>query len=443
MSDDAVSHVVGHWLDEGPSAAPSELLDAALRSVAGTPQLRPLPGLLRMVPASGPALGIGLAGVALAASLVLAVGLGLGGDDQPGIVPTPSPDASGEASSAGLSLYRNDLDGYQLLVPDAWEGRTYEPIPDGVRMFGSGLDQPYPALTMSIGRPDGGVQICRTARCELVQATTLDELGEVLRASPPELDRPEQRADTVLGGVAARVEWIRTGSIIWAPVPAFRYVYTIHEGRPVVLAFDHWLNRCLGCGDQFKLTNSVLDEIIGSFEFLDGFGEPPPAVGEELVFPEAGVAFALVGALRDVVAVDRSTIEISGARDEAVVLIGNDDGQVRTCTRSAGPWEECRVITADSIEDLALAIRPGVGSAYQDGIAVPGRVETATVQLGGEEATSITIEDYEYPAGGGETIRYVLAMDDGRPIVLRLYSPAAAFAPPWMADFLATFRFLD
>jgi hypothetical protein len=308
-------------------------------------------------------------------------------------------------------------------------------------MFGSGLDQIYPALTVSIGRPDGGVQICRTAGCELVKATTLDQLDEVLRAGPPELGRPERSADTVLGGVPARVDWISSGGTIWAPLPAFRYEYTIHEGRPVVLAFDHWLTNCVDCGGQFRLTSSVLEEIIGSFEFLDGFGEPPPTVGEELVFPEAGVAFALVGALRDVVAIDRSTIEISGGRQEAVVLIGNDDGQVRTCTRSAGPWEECRVITADSIEDLVSAIRPRSGEADDHGVRVPGNVATAAIQLGGEEATSITIEDYEYPARGGETIRYVLAMDDGRPIVLRLYSPVSE--PMWMADFLATFRFLD
>jgi hypothetical protein len=167
-------------------------------------------------------------------------------------------------------------DGYELLIPRFWgDGRTT--ADPGIRRFGFGGGSGTrgdPALTISIGEPNGTVIVCQNlAGCNKVTATTLDELGAALISVPKEMRSaiygPVEGSccHLVLGGEAGRTDrptYKRGGGQGCLGCPGMLYFqYAFHRGRPVVLAWDFWTI-------HFKrFSSSYIDEITASFRFLD------------------------------------------------------------------------------------------------------------------------------------------------------------------------------
>lgn len=176
--------------------------------------------------------------------------------------------------------------GYEILVPRVWAESAGSPEP-GVTTFGSGAGfgtEGLPALTISLGDPDGRVTLCQPS-CELIVATTLDQVQDALvsmmarTAGSPGWPRLAH-GDVVLGGESGRFErpdYLRRGdpeSVGLRPrfgesngclgCPDMRYqLYVIHDGRPLVLTFDFWTVAFEVISYDYFL------EITRSFRFVD------------------------------------------------------------------------------------------------------------------------------------------------------------------------------
>ncbi len=193
-------------------------------------------------------------------------------------VPTPRP----VPPFARLVRYVDPDDGYELLMPKAWE-QTATGEADvveskrgpGVRWFGYGwsvFGGGQPALSISIGATDGSLTLCRST-CETVVVHTVDQLEKALVSSPASDASYETRGETMLGGKPARFEGAAVtltteASGRWA----MYHVFTIHDKRPIVLAFAFWNVRwqTLGPADTTGgLSPAVFDEILASFRYPD------------------------------------------------------------------------------------------------------------------------------------------------------------------------------
>jgi len=284
-----VDEVLRTWLAEGSEQAPSIPLEAALEQIADTRQRRPtilsqLGGIWEegrfplLKPLTFAAVGV----LVTAMGLGLGIGSGLIRLPAPSPVPAPSgipaPDESDDdglpapstRADPSLRLFSSHDDGYELLIPATWDVRVpqFDGEPAvGVHRFGSAVDHAYGALTISIGDPDGTIRVCEATCREAQGQFSLEDLELTLEASAGAAGWSQVHEDTQVDGEPARIERPATGGVIWAGYEAFRHVYTFHDGRPVVLSFDHWsikLNR---------LGPASVDQIIESFRFLDLDGE--------------------------------------------------------------------------------------------------------------------------------------------------------------------------
>lgn len=191
-----------------------------------------------------------------------------------------------------LVVYRNGEDGYEIRIPRFWDiprGPYEQPFTHeqyaGVRVFGSGRGFGTggdPALTISVGRPDGSIFLCQSSACHRIVATSLDELEAALPALPETIDSSVPRKKTgsfVLGGERARfqrpgyrlagggfpergISGIAGGNCLGCPAVVY-YAFTLHDGRPVVLAWDWWTIAFETYSPEYVV------EIIDSFRFLE------------------------------------------------------------------------------------------------------------------------------------------------------------------------------
>lgn len=219
--------------------------------------------------------------------------------------PATGPSTTIQSTSSELTLYTNHEDGYELLLPKRWvesttgpDGGYFEaeglwdwylergdtPYP-GVRRFGfeqgGGLSaHVYPALTISVGEPDGSVHSCQLdltvndsflrRECVEVVFTTLDDLGEHLISTTPEPVTfwQEELSEFSLDGHPARIERPSTPELCLGCLRVFYHVYLIHEGRPVILTFDYWSVRTPEWVPQVEGIGQDFERILESFRFL-------------------------------------------------------------------------------------------------------------------------------------------------------------------------------
>jgi hypothetical protein len=126
------------------------------------------------------------------------------------------------------------------------------------------------------------------------------------------------------------------------------------------------------------------------------------------------------------------------ATTELSIRMAGADGRVRMCDQQVRTWpgatvERCGLTKATSVEELMDATL--VSSWW-----VPS---TEPTTLDGESAESAAFRGYEYPAHGGQSVVYVVAMHGARPVVLRFWTGGETRVPPGVHDVLAGFRFAD
>ena len=189
-----------------------------------------------------------------------------------------------------LVLYSNPDDGYEMLMPRFWqESAAVLGDPDGnpypgVQAFGEdGAGNGTPGLIVSLGSPDGSVFANCSGppqegppplpppECRQFVATSLDELQAEVTSVPSyyagaEGVPTEESGDFVLGGEPGRFErpvYLTDGHGCLGCPWIVANTFAIHDGRPVVLAFDWWNV------DFERISPDYIDQMLASFRFLD------------------------------------------------------------------------------------------------------------------------------------------------------------------------------
>ena len=332
--------------------------------------------------------------------------------------------AGPQYASGALATLTDPIGGYELAIPDIWYGAGQPSIDgqpaSGVRRFGER------ELTISVGDPDGAVTLC-AATCRTVTASaTLDVLeAEVAGWLPPSAaGASEERGETSIGGVRAR--FIHREVADDAGSRTYYAAFGLRDGRPVVLAFDV---------PSGVVTLAGIEEVVASF----AFAEAPPSGDETFSAPEGGFAVSLPGEQwRDGSGPDPSALYLRRNEIQVSLRWGDAAGRIQTCDEPAGPWEVCRATTATSLEELATAVAIEPVDDHGVGPPIP---TTDNTLLDGEPAMLIQIQAYEYPARGGQVVAYVIAMQGGRPLIIRFWTDADALNG--VDEMLAGFRFED
>ncbi len=123
---------------------------------------------------------------------------------------------------------------------------------------------------------------------------------------------------------------------------------------------------------------------------------------------------------------------------ELTVAVGDKKGRIVTCERPAGPWEQCRTVAAKTLDELVASVLPAPIDDH--GVPPPTPGADATT-LGGEPAVIVRTPAYEYPAQGGQEVVYIVAMHDGRPYIVRIWTSEDQATD--LDSVIAGFRFTD
>jgi hypothetical protein len=352
-------------------------------------------------------------------------------------------------------LYTNLEDGYEVLLPEWWE-RTAHRWDLGVTFFGNGGGAGTsggPGLVISVGQPDGTVELC-SGTCETVHVASLAELEEAIVSSPPAICRglgpdcgrsSEQRGDLTLAGAQARFESASLGGRCLGCPDAWRHVFAIVDGRPVVLAFDYW-NIRFNRFSWYSDSADWVDEIVDSFRFVDAATSVEMVTyadrdaGYSVSHPATWVAGQSDAGTR--------TFQASRAGSrlyELRITVGDADGNVRLCILTC---VDATGIT--SLEELSDALHskllfgPARDTSYGPIYLKPFDAVHGKATLDGEDART---EQYESVGCCPPRGYYaVYTIHDGRPVVLA-FDPGTSDNPS-VADetieaVVASFRFTD
>ena len=277
FTDEALNRVLDLWLDGGPKSMADDSLGTALRAVAVTPQRR-WRGRLAQFSGASPLIPVSLtlAGIAVA----VALGIGIGSLLPPaGTEASPTPEPSGPPS--GSVIYTNTEDGYELTVPASWTpGEMFSfDDPSGTMQFGTaysfGGASPFGALTVSIGTPDGTVNVCAPTLCHQIVAKTIDDLDDAVTGHAGGSENVTETAvELSLDGEPARLERIEFGAGVILMGPQFHHLFAFHEGRPIILSFDVY---AYGIGHEAVNDIAWVYGLIDSFHFFDEAATPAPS----------------------------------------------------------------------------------------------------------------------------------------------------------------------
>lgn len=444
MPDSELDRLLSIWLSEGTEAAPDRIAEAAIREVTTVGQERAWLAAIQASFSSAP-----LAWAAAVFALAVGIGVVIG----PSFVtvepsPTPEPSSSPSPSESpvavppGMVLFTNETDGYELLIRSEWEPRELlrfgEPCP-GVTAFGFAPDLNYPAVTVSVGDTNGVVAVSSTGGCHDVTATTLDELAEAIDVTPmARASGSEVTEDLTLGGEPARYEAFLSG-LAYPFFPAFHHVFAFHEGRPIVIAFDHWTFRT---SLTFPLSITFNERLlIESFRFLDA-PEPPsgmvlysnPADGYELLVPETWDVGVEPDFGEPFPGVVRFGTALRGEFGALTISVGTADGSVYIC--EGGLCHLKVVRSLDELREAVVSVPASIAAQYE----IHGQTE-----LGGEAAEIETMRRNGI-VGGPPLFYSVYALHGSRPIVLTFDHYLIRFgrlSSELIHQMLGSLRFLD
>lgn len=299
--------------------------------------------------------------------------------------------------------------GFTMPLPGMWLGEEQPALDDKPL---SGLRRYSDRVMVSLGDVEGTLGWCDPECGKLTGLTSLDALEAAIRAGRS-LGPAEE---TTLGGEVARV--LRTDD----PVER-RYVIAMHDGRPVALMMD--------VGD-WDVAPGVLDEMIARFAFVKP--EPKPAT-QTLPVARGRAEIDLSDAWAQSPTTDGL---LTMGVQELTVEIGDKKGRIVTCVRPAGPWEQCRIVTAKTLDDLVASVQP---LPVEDGGIPLSPPKTDATTLGGEPGAVVRIQAYEPEAQGGQEVVYIVAMHHGRPVIVRIWTSENEAAD--LDSVIAGFRFTD
>ena len=443
-----IDQALEDWLGGGPRLSADQVVGRALTDVGATGQDR-----VSLFAIDVTVFRLGLVAAAVAA---LAIGLGLGiGPRLVGTEPSqasPTQEPSGPPS--GSVLYTNNEDGYELTLPASWTPREMFSFDDpfGTMRFGAaysfGSGSPFGALTVSIGSPDGTINVCAPMLCHQIVATTLDDLddavaGRAVGSGP----MTETAVELTLDGEPARLERIEFGEGLILGGPQFHHLFAFHEGRPIILSFDVY---AYGIGHEAVNDIAWVYGLIDGFHFLD---EPTatvdPAPDQLLLYTNAVDGYELKlpnswGEGSFSTPTRRAGITTFGRGDKVflTVRVGDPNGVIYLCRRRATAMlPRCSDTTIRALHEFA-----GVLTSAPEQAQMPlhdvTEVQTDTI-LGGEPGM---IERFDAGAylSGPPAYYHVFTIHDGRPVVLSFEGWAVRRGEiPDLNAIVDSFRFLD
>jgi hypothetical protein len=304
---------------------------------------------------------------------------------------------------------------FELPMPGFWTGEfqpNLDGIPlSGVRRFADGR------VMVSIGDRQGAIGLCDPDCRRLTEQRSMDALERSIR----EAHELGPTATITLGGEPARS--MGTDQ----PIEQ-RYVVAMHRDRPVILLID------VGGWD---VADGIIDDMVAGFRFLDP--EPPPAARDHTT-PDGRMILRLTERWRE------STLNIGTfamdhlgrEQQQLTVTVGDRDGSIRTCDKPAGPWELCRNVIATTLAQLRDAVQPAPITDHGVG---PPVATNDDIEVDAERGVVTRIRAYEYPARGGQEVVYILAMHDGRPYIVRIWTSRNEAAE--VGQIIQGIRFVD
>ena len=439
-----IDAIISTWMSDGPEHAPELRSQLALDQIATTPQSRsgmwPRPSTDRGAQHPWRLLAAAAVAVVLATSIGVAVRTAFIGLPSPSPLPvaspspsrTPVPSARPDAAREPRTAVAPD-GSFEIVLPSAlW---TIESGQDPTALY---LQHRGTEISIRAGDEDGRLIPCDAAAdtwetCVAVSATTLDALAAAV-GLPEEMDAVG--STTTLDEEPAVIERL---DLDVPPAPAhFAYVTAVHNGRPYLLRF--WQPPSGSPGGL----NGDIGLLLDAFHFTD---EPESSASAEIEQPES------VDGFRTFVAPDRSfevrlpdqwrvrrgpdstALYVTDGSTAVSFRFGDESGRIRQCDETEIIGESCGMIEATSLEELGDAIAlDGSRSMVHYG---PNASPTT---LGGEPATTISMVAGISPPWG---VRYVIAVHDGRPFILRASRPRPPEATLPLLDVLDGVRFTD
>ena len=302
---------------------------------------------------------------------------------------------------------------FTMPMPGFWI-TSEQPDIDGSPLSGV-LDFGPGRVLVSIGDTDGTFGWCDGGCQEVHGVTSLDALEAALR----DVRELGPSSDTALGGEAAR-------SFSSVRQSARRYVVAMHRGRPVGVMIDP---------GGWEIATGTVEQMLDGFAFVD---PPPPTPPEHVLSALDGRVELALPSSWYVIDGDPDGFHLRTLKQRMTVIAGSADGEIRTCTDPAAPWELCREVKVTSLDALAEAVQPA--PIKDHGIGPPsGRTERGT--LGGEPSIVVRIHAYEHPAHGGQEVVYIATFHDGRPYLVRIHTTANEVRD--LGEIIAGFRFVD
>ena len=444
-----VDRVLRSWLSDGVERAPDHHVLAAIERSGRTAQLSPTwwPGALSREPRAQSVLRMAFIGAA-AAVLLVALSVVIGsrvGIDPPPIDPVPGPSSSPSAPGASAQPTDQAVTGsvsftapdgsFQIDLPAGWQ------LAEGPDLTALYLVHEDLELSIRAGDADGGLVTCDASAgpwetCERVRATTLDELGEAVgltqRDEAGVSNPPPQRSVMTLGGEPAGVTKLHAYEHPAHGTEFVGYVAVVHEARPYLIRI--WTPL------PFLYPLDDLRELLAGFRFATGDAPPPsPRIAQPesvdgfqtFVAPDESFEIRLPESWAATSGPDASALYVTDGRAKLSARGGDPNGRIRGCDRPRTDLGElCPVIQATTLESLADAV--GLGS---------GTSEESTT-LGGEAATSISTDGPDEFIGA-QFVTYLVAMHEGRPFLLRIWTGSESGTDPILPIVLDGFSFKD
>ena len=207
------------------------------------------------------------------------------------------------------------------------------------------------------------------------------------------------------------------------------YVLVIHNRQPFILGFVE--------SSLHQGPDGWIDDMLQRFLFL---GEGL-AASEWPTFTsaEAGFVIDVPQGWAEEPDEDPDAVWIHGSEGGLKIRVGDGSGNILNC--NVPPSSPCVEAQIESVEDLVELLTP---TGRRSPPFVPGSVwlSRKASSLGNIPAVQMTVRTWESgPLGQAYTRHYVVAVDNGRPIIIK-WEPGT-FKGREFHQLLASFRFLD
>jgi hypothetical protein len=352
FTDDTVTRMLDHWLADGPITMPDELFADAVRQAGMTRQRRWRGRILRMTGSSGVPAQVGLTVAAIATVVVAAIGISLGTNPPPAVVPTPSivPTADPTPVSETGGEFRTFAEaGFSIEVQPDWI--TNEVAPEGIAVTSGSRAQ----IFIAVGGPDGTLETCRISwfECLDLQVDSLSDLERAIYATGSDLPSLGSQPASVDGEEAL----ILTSRQAW---PTVRHWLFMHGGRPYLIQYQEFVYR----------PDSVPPMAAALLDSWEWVSEPAPETPTVVSDPERGYEFTLPAGLHEGGGRDGERVFLDRNTVALVITVGEPDGSIRICQSGYPPASGCVAIVADSLDDLraaVVAVNPPDGFGWETG----------------------------------------------------------------------------